>query len=155
VPEPPQSGLNALRRAEQVIRDKDDAVLFELSAQLRSDAELWLRPEGSWYCTRRTQTWSPDALDILRQAVANDFNPIRPSRELEALGEETSWPGLERQIQSNVPPPPAELIEWPDAGAIQAIELYRVIAQAARRFVTVSLQRRAPHARRLLRRGHA
>lgn len=129
--DPEPFDLTALRRrAEQLMRDEDDVALFQLESALRSDAEWWPHLWSPGVALAARRLGRPNAIDILQEAIAHGFGqPELFEGELEMqFGDEPAWPELETQMHSNVPRPPIELTQWPDAGANQAIELYCIRA---------------------------
>jgi hypothetical protein len=125
----PSRELAELRlRAEELMRSSGDAGLLELVGQLRADGQWWahLWAPGAALAARRLG--SAEAVGLLDEAIAGGFSQPELFDGLleELFGEDPGWPGRERRMRANVPPPVVELIDWPDPGAVLPVELYAI-----------------------------
>jgi Transglutaminase-like superfamily len=116
-------------RAERAVRGSDDDALLSLADELEAeDAEQWPHlwaPAVAIAARRRNR---PDSMRILTAAVDGGFSqPELFEGELERhFGAEPAWPTVAAQMRANVPPPPVQLLEWPDPPPTHPVRLDRL-----------------------------
>lgn len=125
----PTAETIALRlRAERLARDEQDAELLALVPALRADVQMWPHLWGPVAAIAARRTGRADAVDLLRDAVANGFS--QPELFGDALerqfGSGPEWVELLAAMADNVPLPTVELLEWPDPEPSLPLTLYAI-----------------------------
>jgi Transglutaminase-like superfamily len=129
-------------RAEQAARDSDDDGLLSLADQLASDdAEQWPHLWAPAVAIAARRTGRPDAVHILEGAVAAGFSQPELFEGLleRHFGDEPTWSAIVARMRANVPPPPVELLDWPDPPPSNPVRLDRLSTERE-----AALRRRLP-----------
>lgn len=110
------SDLDSLRTRAQDLGTAHDWVgLYALRRDLQRDREFWPDLWGPLCAVAARRTGDPDAMKLLTALVESGFSqPQLLDGELEAaFADEPGWAALAEQMAHNVPPAPAELLDWP------------------------------------------
>lgn len=123
--EDPSRELVELRlRAEEFSRTKDYAGLLGMADELRGDTEQWPhlwapacavsavhldRPDEGWALLEEAVDAGFFQTDLFTVEFATTF--VRDPR----------WPRLRARMAANVPPPPVELLSWPDPPVVMPL----------------------------------
>ncbi len=125
----PSRALAALRlRAEESARQFDDDGLLALVEDLREDTEMWPHLWAPACAIAAQRSGRAGGLGLLEEAVAAGFSqPELFEGQLEEhFGADPRWPRLRERMREAVPPPPLELLSWPDPAPSLPLKLDRI-----------------------------
>lgn len=110
------------------VRAERWAELLALEPALRGDAQYWT---GLWGPACAVGAWHErrdDARDLLEECIQGGFHQLENLGPIfgQSFGTEPGWPELQARIRANVPPPPVELLQWPSAGPVLPLGLFRL-----------------------------
>lgn len=125
----PARALATLRlRAEQCAREEDDAGLLALAHELRGDDELWPHLWAPACAIAAERLGRAGGFEFLEEAVAAGFSqPELFEGQLEQqFGDDSTWPRIQARMGEAVPPPPVQILSWPDPSPSLPLKLDRI-----------------------------
>ncbi|MGH3447170.1 MAG: transglutaminase-like domain-containing protein [Nocardioidaceae bacterium] len=129
--------LNSLRvQAIDHIRAHEWPQLVKLRPQLEQDAGYWVHLWGpACAVAAHHEGGRDDARALLEDLIAAGLHDVSEFTEMfaDTFAAEPDWPALAVRINANTPAPPVELLGWPTAVPIVALELDRLDIEAESR----------------------